>query len=223
MVGKNKKIKLIVFTLLIVVGTYLLFLNLPEKPLDERIKDYLLKKDLTITESQDINIFSQNNKNYKDFDIYEVRLENFPPLRKWSVLEKSNRIYLMSRDFNRLLNDTNQVITDKNAIIMAEKFVELSRVNEVTIQDSEFEDVDIGPINYNVQLITHESLNGIKRQWNFKIKDGQFCTVRVQTLNVFSGDFQKVENISVPPVGYVQYLSPELVNISIFDFLLKKI
>ena len=199
---------------IIVLGLVLISSGLlAEENFEEKVKTYLIEKQVIKTNEQIIDILSLNNvKNFKDYDIFQVEIQEFPSPRRCLILRKNNETFLMSRDFNKLLKDSNEIINIKNSIQLAEKFIELSFINETLIEKSEYRNVTIGKIDYDIQLITYSKINGIQRQWNFKIHNDQFSTVRVVVIGVFVGDYQRNENISIPSVGNIQYLSPKLLS-----------
>jgi hypothetical protein len=200
----------------------------------EMVNNYLIEKQ-TIKKSE-INknekMVSLNNvKIYKDYDIYNVMIQEYPFTRRHLVLVKGDNVYLMPIDYNKLLRDNGEKIDSGNAIRMAEKFVDLSIIDSTSIGRSETGDFNVTGSPYNVRLTTWTKVNGIRRQWNFQFKNGQFYQVRVQVVDILVGEFIRNEDIPTPAVGDVQYLSPKIVsatdglfgNISIQNYLNEEI
>ena len=185
--------------------------------LKEQIRDFLVEKEMNVVKSigDHLNLFGLeriiDQKNYKDYEIYQASID-VGLIYRFTILKKNDNLYLMPRDFNKLLIDSNNLATKENELAIAEKYVELCRIDETIIEQSEIKKVSINTYavenkenfyttTYNVQIISWTKVNGVRIKWNFTFKDGQIHRYAILILDRFTGDYFFDEELPRPSKG----------------------
>ncbi|MFH1111585.1 MAG: hypothetical protein V1712_00755 [Patescibacteria group bacterium] len=184
---------------------------------NEQFKQFLVERDISVKDSDELQVtILPPRDNYRVYKL-NLNLLSTPLLQDYLVLVKNNKLYLMPRDFHRLLYDSGEAISETNAIQMAERFIKLSAIDVPQIEKSELRNVTIADTPYEVQLETWKKLNGVRQQFNFHFQYGQFYSVRSQVLAVFEGDYvssgspAEYGGVLIPGKGSVQYYTPEII------------
>ena len=170
--------------------------------LKEQIRDFLVEKEMNVVKSigDHLNLFGLeriiDQKNYKDYEIYQASID-VGLIYRFTILKKNDDIYLMPRDFNKLLFHSNNHSTKDNELIIAEKYVELFEVDDIIIEKSEMINVTLEGKEYDIELITLTNIrdinpwtkiNSIRKKWNLKFKNGQLFRFRKEELESYIND-----------------------------------
>ena len=185
--------------------------------LKKQIRDFLIEKEIDVKRSigNHLNLFGleriTDKKTYKDYEIYQADF-GIGSTQRYTILKKNDDLYLMPRDFNKLLVDSNNLAKKENELAIAEKYVELCTLDETIIEKSEIKKVGINTYavdnkenfyttTYDIQIISWTKVNGIRTRWNFTFKDGQIHRYAILILDRFTGDYIRDEDIGTPSKG----------------------
>jgi hypothetical protein len=130
---------------------------------------------------------------YYDY-IYEPGL-----VKKIRVGYLNDNVYVFPVDFNMLLNDLNKHDLTKEQSVLT--LMDILMNEEDTIESKhEIDKVEIN-IKYQYEIITWSKINGIRSRLYFTFRDGKINSIRGEVIDVFVGDYEYLEDISIPGKG----------------------
>lgn len=193
--------------LLLLVSIVILFsLNSYSQVSKSEVSNYLINSN--ILESSQINSNSeliQLDKNVLDEKIvfYDFVYETFPLVRKIRIATIDGGIYSFPEDFNLLtkfFSEKNINIEQRIELLMKILLNDGDKIEAINVTDKQFTN-----IKFNYDVITWTKINGIKTHWYFSLKKESINIIREEIIDVFSGEYEDLEDVLIPGKGVVNY------------------
>lgn len=130
--------------------------------------------------------------NFYGVPFYQLILGVSLPPRHKVVSVLDDQVFVLPYDFNKLLVERGMVITTQNVVDMAFSFVLLADPEAIGYIKLDRESVEIQEKDKKierVEFITYSSLGGIKKRWQFVIRDRQIMEVYETVMEKRVGDY----------------------------------